>query len=271
MKVDTQAFAGVLLANLCWCLAIAAISWFLGLYLFRAMHEQTQLFAADSRFQISDLLILAAQLQVAAGLLVAATPRGLAAYKLAAGCGMFAIVAFWWWSGVRMLGTAGIAVPRHRWLFLGIVMPAGYLASLWIAGMVVTVPASLLLLISSIGERAPGAFAVAVLLIVMSILAIAGAVVCQRFCERVVERARMDRAHRDGIEFLGLRLTPRTWGLPMASASRMTSPDELSWLAGAANSKASSTSGVDLASENGENQNPRIDDVPDGPPRTPAL
>lgn len=234
VRVDANTFFGVMVTNVCWFSALATISWFLGLYLFRAMHQQTALFAADHRFQTSDLLILAAQLQLAAALLVALTPRVPAGYKAAVGCGVFMLLGFWWWSGLRMLGGAGISLPRHRWLFLGVALPAGYLAGLWIAGMVITVPASLLLLIGSIGEMEPWGALAALLLITLSVTAVVVAVFCQRFCEQIVQRARTDRATRDGIEFVGARLWPPPWSIPARIRSPGTppAPNEIDWLDG---------------------------------------
>ena len=199
LDYELNRFASVFAGSMCWVGVVVFIGWMIAIFVFSPLHERTFLFRVNSRFCISDLIVLAVHLQLAAALMMA-IPQGRAV-KTALILTACLVLSFWWITGVRMLARAGIDYTWHRWLFLGIVMPIGYGASSAIVVMIVLVPMSLLLLVESGASGDWGEFSVAVGTLVGAGFAFAAAVACRRTSRLLVERARASRARKDGIKF----------------------------------------------------------------------
>ena len=196
---ELNRFASVFAGSLCSVSIVAFIGWMIAFFVFSPLHEKTVLFRVNNRFRISDLIVLAAHLQLSAGLIMALPQER--AVKIALILTACLVLSFWWMTGVRMLARSGIEYTWHRWLFLGIVMPIGYLASSAIVVMIVLVPISLLLLVESGASGDWGEFGIALGTLVVAGLACTATVACRRTTRLFVERARALRADQDGVNF----------------------------------------------------------------------
>lgn len=194
-------FTTFVLGGLCWLLPALIISWALGHLYFAPLNEPTALFKTDTRFRISDLIVLAVHLQIVVGIAVSLTNRDAVGMTVTFITIFGTLIAFWWFTGIRMLSRAGVTYTWHRWIFLGLIMPLGYLSTLQLVASFLTIPLSLGLLIQASVDAHLLDALVATTVLLLSLTSIGMIYGSRTFCRQMVERARQERADRDGIEF----------------------------------------------------------------------
>lgn len=224
----------LLIVQFCWVGFLAAWSLTVGLVVFSPMYERNALFQVNHRFRISDLLVLAAQLQIVFGLsMLAFSPMRNSGISVVFAVGVSLLLTLWWAGGLRMLANAGVEHTWHRWLFLGVVGPFGYASTIIAAGALFVVPVSLVGIVQGLVREEPSI--VLSSLVGLALCAAAITFLCRshRLCRLFTERARRDRAERDGIAFdevVESRRAGRRWyTVTRSTASSPLEPDGI-WL-----------------------------------------
>ena len=195
-------FATFVLGGLCWLLPALAISWAIGHLYFAPLNEPSTLFTADTRFRISDLIVLAVHLQLVVGIAVSLTDRSAIGFTVTFITIFATLIAFWWFTGIRMLSRAGVTYTWHRWIFLGVIMPLGYLSTLQLVASFLTIPLSLGLLIQASADANLRDALIAATVLGCSLSSIGMVYGSRTYCRKMVERAQRDCAEREGIEFV---------------------------------------------------------------------
>lgn len=172
--------------------------WVIGLIVFGPLYERTLLFQPSARFRISDLMILALYVQVIAALVVTGSRSGpsLEGAEVAfvmGDCLLFA--TFIWFNGLRMLGRGGVNNTWHRWIFLGVLLPLGYLSGFLALVSLFSLPYAV---ITALAERD----AVWALVSCVLLGAWPTAILVYRISQTYASAARHDRAASDGIQFI---------------------------------------------------------------------
>lgn len=221
------------IGSVCLLTFAAGLSWIGGLMIFAPMYEATALFRADSRFRLSDVVVLALLLQVAFAILIAPLPAEAVQMRGVLIVNAVLLLLFWWANGVRMLSRAGVRRASHRWLFLGLMIPFGYVS------VVVIPPAALMVVPLALqatvlwgrgdgGDDALAAIGVTVVLVA----AVGIATACHRGSRRLTLEAREDQARGDGIEFGDFqshKRPPRPPALRTVRADQQPDPEGV-WL-----------------------------------------
>ena len=200
----------------CPALFLVLISYMLGLLVFGPLYQKGDGVPPTTKFRIADILVLLVQLQLAAGLMFALLPLldpSPVAVRVSVALFVWLISSWWWWTGVRMLAKARVERGADRLLFLSIVLPVGYLATV---GLIAS-PVLLVLLfgtfawslshLDSLDWEVAG-----LMLAALSILAVTiGSVFAVRWCCRyLVDHARDDVAVTQGIAFERLHVRKPT-------------------------------------------------------------
>jgi hypothetical protein len=190
--------------TLCPAVFLVMLSYLVGLFVFGPIHARAIWKPPQTSFRIADIILLLAQLQLVGGLLFAILPeyyRGPDLGRIGIAVVCWILQTFWWWTGVRLLAKAKVENTPHRLWFLGVFVPLGYLATIGILLMPVTVIvafAMVLTMVSVWAFHGPDVLALFGLLVFNA--ATIGAVVATRlFCSRIVGRAKDDVAVRDGV------------------------------------------------------------------------
>lgn len=208
-----DALAGVL----CPLSFFVVMSYLLGLFVFGPLHARAAWTPPQTRFRIADIITLLVQLQIGGGLVFAVVPamlpaNGREAQSMRIGAALLAwlLIAFWWWTGVRMLAKARVDHGPHRLMFMAVILPLGYLTAI---GIVLT-PAMMGVAIALVYAMLNGgdnlaAFALASLILANA--AVFGSLFFVRwYSQQLAERARDDVARGEGIEFEKLQVRSQT-------------------------------------------------------------
>jgi len=201
------------------------VSYLLSLFIFGPLHAEATSNRPPMRFRLADIIVLLAQLQIAAGVLFAAARlwgASGAGIRIVAAIAIWSLLTFWWWTGVRMLSKARIERGTDRILFLSVAAPLGYVTAL---SILLTPILAVLALGTLYWSVLSASFREAVILIalILSTLAIYACAFCIRwYCGRLVERAHDDLARRDGIDFgaTKIRAGANVGGFPSPATER---------------------------------------------------
>lgn len=182
----------LIINGVCFC-----VTWLIGRAIFAPLYQRTLLFQPSGRFRISDVMVLAFYVQIITAVGVScSSPHARDNGDVFFLCGeLIAIAAFWWLNGLRMLGRGGVDGTWHRWWFLGLVLPAGYVGGLMSIGSVFLIPMFLAAL-TSIPEPE------AIIMLLVFPGSWAAVYYANRSSRFIASQARHDRAEKDGVHFL---------------------------------------------------------------------
>jgi hypothetical protein len=174
------------------------VSWGTGRIAFSPLYERTLLFQPSARFRISDLMVLALDVQILLAAGVASVRHSDLRWTevLSLYGEIFGLLAFWWLNGLRMLGRGGVNNTWHRWAFLGLLLPAGYTFGMMALISLFAIP---FVLPSAIYHHNVDG----IIWSLFSGVGWPGLYLVNRLSRRFVGQARSDRAENDGIHFIG--------------------------------------------------------------------
>lgn len=207
---------------------LALVSWLLGMLVFGPLYAKAIWKPPNTRFRIADIIILAAQLQVLGALAYGVVPLLLPNERImryVVPLVIWLLVAFWWWTGVRMLAKARVQHGPHRMFFMAVVLPLGYLATLFIAASPALIILPLGMFVSMITRGSWEELVGIVLLLGLDALMVCLIIGVRRYCQQMVDRAHDDVARDDGIEF-GPLLTRLLGGRPLPRIQRPLASDD---------------------------------------------
>ena len=193
---------------LCPVLFVTMVSYLLGLFVFAPLYAKADWTPPNVRYRIADILVLLVQLQLAAGLLFALMPL-LDPSHIGVRVGLAAVVwitlSWWWYHGVRMLARARVDRGADRLMFLAVILPIGYAATLGMMASPVMMISVFAILASAVRFGWDEVLWVFPMCVTLGVTY--GCVFLVRwYCEYIVGHARDDVAVSEGIAFETLQV-----------------------------------------------------------------
>ena len=200
LQVFTIVFSGIFIFGF----ALLAI-WLMGLFVFAPFYEKTLLFKPDSRFRISDIIVLAIHIQIVAA--IVHSTIGFTAEGIAIAVSMSVVLFCWWSWAIRMMSRSGVSNTKHRWLFMGMYVPLGYVSGGVAMISLFGVPMTLMSMFVTYQD--PFALGLQLGLLCLFVSSYIVIATIRKIGKQICEQARDDRASKDGIEFTSESLRSR--------------------------------------------------------------
>ncbi|MDP7015429.1 MAG: hypothetical protein QGG36_06500 [Pirellulaceae bacterium] len=217
-----------MIEGLCIWMVMWLVGWAVARFVALApLFEPTLLFQPNSRFRISDLVVLLLHVQLAAGGSAIFFRLRALGYRANDGSdivvGMLFLsmpVLISWVTGIRAMANAGVEETKSRWLFAGVLVPFTMLAGAVVTPLLITSPWAALMGIQAIVEGDGYAFS--------GLVVYAGAIATTiawlayvRSATKHMARAAIDaQSRREGIEYTRSRLDDAGSITPLTSSER---------------------------------------------------
>jgi len=175
-------------------LVILLMAPLIGLFVFRPMYKAARSPPPKMQFRLADMIVLFVQLQLVLVALLSLVPIDKRDTENMVALSIFVafvwlLVGLAWFSGVFMLSRAGVTHAGRRTVFLGFLVPLGYLATLPIIASPVLALVVFTVLMS---PQTNGAEAFVLLIVALDIIAVFG---CRGACREIVQEER----DKDGL------------------------------------------------------------------------
>lgn len=180
---------------------LALASWSIGLMVFRPFYETTAVFHVNARVRLSDLIILAIEIQILLAYSSWKYVGGQFNFWFLVDATVCILIVFWWVCGIRMLARGGVESSGARWLALGLLIPLGYVSTVVLMISAFVVPFVFTVSVIDLFQRR-GGLQVGLLSPLPAMAAVLMLFVAHRTARRLVENARRDRAVMDGVHFV---------------------------------------------------------------------